>query len=60
VRRLLSQLEVLKSNPQIGRMVPEQQNSAVREIFFGNYRIVYRLRNDIVELLMVRHAARLR
>jgi len=57
---LLSQLEVLKANPQIGRMVPEKQDPVVREIFFGNYRIVYRLRSDIVELIMVRHAARLR
>ena len=57
---MLSQLEVLKANPQIGRMVPEKQDPVVREIFFGNYRIVYRLRSDIVELIMVRHAARLR
>ena len=31
----------------------------IREILFGNYRIVYRVKRDLVELLTVYHGARL-
>jgi hypothetical protein len=31
----------------------------LREILFGNYRIVYRLRDGVVEILTVYHGARL-
>ena len=45
--------------PESGRVVPEGKDPSLREILFGNYRIVYRLRKHLVEILTVYHAARL-
>ncbi|MBI4386145.1 MAG: type II toxin-antitoxin system RelE/ParE family toxin, partial [Elusimicrobia bacterium] len=45
--------------PESGRTVPELNDPAVRELILGNYRLVYRLKKDIVELLTVYHGARL-
>ena len=51
----------LQSFPDSGRLVPEFPGSGLREIVFGNCRIVYRhLPNTAsVEILNVRHGARL-
>lgn len=45
--------------PKIGRVVPEIQDPAIREVILGNYRIVYRLRGYGVEVLTVYHSSRL-
>ena len=52
-------VERLGAFPESGRIVPEKEDPAVREIIFGNYRIVYRLREDVVELLTIHHGAKL-
>lgn len=56
---VLASVERLVTFPHSGRMVPELKDPAVREIILGNYRIVYRVRRDFVELLTVYHGARL-
>ena len=45
--------------PNSGRIVPELNDSTVRELILGNYRLVYRFKKDIVELLTIYHGARL-
>ena len=40
-------------------MVEEWQDPDIREILYGNYRILHRVRLPIVEVLMVVHGARL-
>jgi len=55
---LLSVVERLVKFPESGRIVPERNDPHVREIIFGNYRIVYRLRHGTAELLTIHHAAR--
>ena len=52
-------MEGLKDNPRSGRMVPELGDESIREVIHGNYRIVYRLRHDLVEVATVFHGARL-
>lgn len=42
-----------------GRIVPEVGDAALREIVHGNYRIVYRLTREAVEIVTVHHGARL-
>jgi plasmid stabilization system protein ParE len=49
----------LSSFPRLGRMVPETGNPSIREILLGNYRIVYRVRRETVEILTVWQGARL-
>jgi toxin ParE1/3/4 len=55
---VLAAVERLERFPKSGRIVPEKNEPKIREIILGNYRIVYRLRNDIVEILTLHHGAR--
>ncbi|HUJ09964.1 MAG TPA: type II toxin-antitoxin system RelE/ParE family toxin [Verrucomicrobiae bacterium] len=52
-------VERLEKFPESGRVVPEKNDPNVREIILGNYRIVYRLRKDMMELLTIHHGAKL-
>lgn len=52
-------IERLVSFPKPGRVVPEILDPNIREILLGNCRIVYRLREETVEILTIYHAARL-
>ncbi|OGR82511.1 MAG: plasmid stabilization protein [Elusimicrobia bacterium RIFCSPLOWO2_01_FULL_54_10] len=52
-------VERLSSFPKSGRIVPEMHVPSIRELLLGNYRIVYRLKGNLVELLTVYHGARL-
>jgi addiction module RelE/StbE family toxin len=45
----------LKASPEIGRIVPEINNSQFREIIFGNYRIIYRIEKNRISILTIRH-----
>ncbi len=46
--------------PEIGRMIPELRDPAVREIVHGSYRIIYEVRHKptVVYVLRFWHAAR--
>ena len=44
---------ILKDNPQIGRMVPELNKADIRELLFKNYRIVYKLQENDIDILTV-------
>ncbi len=59
VMDVLAAAEGLRRFPRSGRIVPEVNDPDVREIILGNYRIVYRLKGDLVEILTVYHGARL-
>jgi len=56
---VLSAVERLEVFPNSGRVVPETSDPAIREIFLGSYRIVYRIIEERVEILTVHHGARL-
>ncbi|MFA5422273.1 MAG: type II toxin-antitoxin system RelE/ParE family toxin [Phycisphaerae bacterium] len=59
VSDILSAAERLKRFPEIGRIVPEFNEPSIREIILGNYRIVYRLKDDFAEILTVFHGSKL-
>ncbi|MBI4652101.1 type II toxin-antitoxin system RelE/ParE family toxin [Candidatus Desantisbacteria bacterium] len=52
-------VEHLKLFPESGRIVPELNRSEIKEVIFGNYRIIYRIKEELVEILTVYHSARL-
>ena len=52
-------VERLSEFPQSGRIVPEFNDPVVREVILGNYRLVYRLKAKLIEMLTVYHGARL-
>ena len=56
---VLNAVERLQCFPSSGRLVPEVQTPDIRELVLGNYRIVYRIRDEIVEILTVWHGSRL-
>lgn len=56
--KLIKHTEIIKDNPKIGRVVPESRNSKIREIIFKNYRIIYLLKRDSIDILTVLHGSR--
>jgi plasmid stabilization system protein ParE len=58
-QQLIAAVERLPAFPQSGRVVPEVDNPAIREVIQGSYRIVYRLVHGEIHILTVHHAARL-
>lgn len=49
----------LREFPKCGRIVPESARNDIREIIFKNYRIIYRIENDKISILTVRHGRQL-
>lgn len=45
--------------PKAGRVVPEYNQENIRERIFQNYRIVYRLKPEMIEIVAVVHSVRL-
>jgi addiction module RelE/StbE family toxin len=57
--RILALIESIARQPLLGAMVPEYQREDLRERLLQNYRIVYRVSDDLVEIVTIVHAARL-
>ena len=58
VDRITRQTEQLSAMPYLGATVPEYEDAAIRELLEQSYRIIYRVREDRVEILSVVHGAR--
>lgn len=56
---LFEEVERLADYPESGRHVPELRRPEIREIVYGEYRIIYRIRTVTVAILTVRHGRRL-
>jgi toxin ParE1/3/4 len=59
VSKIMNSLEQVKAFPMSGRIVPEFKKENVREVILGSYRIIYRVKDDIAELLTIHHSAQL-
>jgi addiction module RelE/StbE family toxin len=59
VRRILAAVERLRIFPESGRVVPERNDPAIREVIVRPYRVVYRLRDGAVQIVTVFRASRL-
>ena len=57
--KIFEAAERLELFPESGRIVPELNRKEIREVIFGSYRIIYRIRDKLVEILTVYHSARL-
>ncbi len=55
VETLFKKVQLLKSSPKCGRIVPEVRRDDIREIIYGNYRIIYRAEKNKISVLTVRH-----
>lgn len=41
IKRIRERAKLLKTQPFLGRIVPETKDESVRELILGNYRIIY-------------------
>ncbi|MGH2584928.1 MAG: type II toxin-antitoxin system RelE/ParE family toxin [Dehalococcoidia bacterium] len=59
VRRIRAEIRLLVRHPQRGRVVPEFDDPAIRELIVAPYRVVYRYTADrnLVQVLAVYHGA---
>ena len=58
IEKILKTVDILVKFPEIGRKVPEANNPNIRELIFQNYRIIYRIVNDIVQIIGVIRGSR--
>lgn len=59
VEGIFTAVERLGEFPLSGREVPEVRRPDLRELLYGNYRIVYRVEPEKVSVLTVRHGRQL-
>ncbi len=57
--RIFETVEHLETFPEIGRRVPESDDLRVRELIYKSYRIIYQVKDDFLEIIMVIHGSRL-
>jgi len=55
VSRIFKKVETLSRNPERGRKVPEANREEIREIFEGEYRIIYRMESKKISILTIRN-----
>ncbi len=59
VRRIINAADLIETFPRGGRMVPEIELDAFREVIVGNYRVIYFLESDErTQILVVFHGRR--
>ncbi len=58
VEKIFDAVERLTLHPLSGRIVPEFNDTHIREIFYGNYRIIYSLIDSVVRIYAVVHGSR--
>ncbi len=58
INSLFNAVYLLEDNDKLGRVVPELGNQHIREIIMGNYRLIYRINAEKLEILTVHHSAR--
>ena len=57
-KRIIAIVKDIPQFPRAGRVVPEYKDEKLREKIYHNYRIVYRLKNDAVEIVAICHGAK--
>jgi plasmid stabilization system protein ParE len=55
IEEVFKKVEQLQSFPRSGRIVPELNEDIIREIIYGNYRIIYRIELKQISILTIRN-----
>ena len=58
VEQMVLSVEKLLRFPKMGRVVPETQDESIRELLHQNYRIIYRIAGERIEILTIIHGSR--
>ncbi|WP_250656195.1 type II toxin-antitoxin system RelE/ParE family toxin [Alkalimarinus coralli] len=59
IERLIERGDSLAEQSFRGRMVPEYENPTIREVFEGEYRIIYQTQESMIAILTIRGFAEL-
>lgn len=59
IKKILELVEILQFYPYLGRVVPEIRETNIRELIYHNYRIVYKIDDKTISILLVLHAMKL-
>ncbi len=60
IQRIRERVILLKTQPKLGRIVPEYDNIHIRELLMGNYRIIYRIVSTLrIDIITIHHSSRL-
>jgi toxin ParE1/3/4 len=54
-RGVFEQCQKLRDQPGSGRTVPEFRHPEIREVIHGNYRLVYELKSNQIDMLTIWH-----
>lgn len=57
--KVIKLIETIPDFPRSGRMVPEYNEEDLRERIYGNYRIIYRIKEEVIEIVAICHGSRL-
>lgn len=55
IENIFNKVESLLDNSERGRIVPESNRDDIRELFEGEYRIIYKLENKKLFILTIRN-----
>jgi plasmid stabilization system protein ParE len=58
IQRIILVVDNLSRFSRLGRRVPEADDETVREILYHDYRIIYRIKQELIEVLTVVHGHR--
>jgi len=58
VEEIVLSVDKLLQFPRLGRVVPEAHDENIRELFYQNYRIIYRRAGEQIEILTIVHGGR--
>ena len=59
LNNIYDKVKNLKFFKQIGRQVPELENPNIREVIFKNYRIVYQILKEKIQIITIIHGSKL-
>lgn len=57
-REIFEKAESLNEFPKRGRVVPELSVENIRELLFGNYRLIYKIHNNLISVIAILHGSR--
>ena len=58
VEKIIYAVEKLDNFPMLGRVIPEVNNPKLRELIFQNFRIMYRIHLDTIQVIAIIRGSR--
>ena len=56
ISKIINEVKIIPHYPQIGRKVPEINDEVIRELIVYNYRVVYHIKKNIIQIVSIIHS----